>query len=67
MSKQEMTGRAKKLKGRVKEAAGILTGDKAMEREGARDRAAGAIDETLGQARRKVGTFLAGVARSIDK
>lgn len=34
-----------KAKGRIKEAAGALTGDKKLKREGKRDQAAGAIKE----------------------
>lgn len=36
------------LKGRVKEAAGDLTGDKDLEREGKVDQAAGAVKDKVG-------------------
>jgi uncharacterized protein YjbJ (UPF0337 family) len=58
-------GRVRKLKGRVKEAAGIVPGDGTLEREGSRQRAGGALEETLGRARRKAGELVDGVARAI--
>jgi uncharacterized protein YjbJ (UPF0337 family) len=44
----------RKLKGRVKEVAGIMTGNRKLEREGSRQRAGGAVQESVGKARRKV-------------
>jgi uncharacterized protein YjbJ (UPF0337 family) len=55
------------VKGRVKEAAGTLTGNRKLEREGARQRAKGAAQERVGKARRKVGDFVDGVAKAIKK
>ena len=57
----------KKLQGRVKEAVGNITGDSALEREGSGQRAEGAVQESLGKARRKVGKFVDGVAKAIKK
>lgn len=42
------------LKGRVKEAAGDLTGDKDLEREGKVDRASGAVKDKVGDVADKV-------------
>jgi len=67
MTRQETRGKVKRLQGRVKEAAGIMAGDRKLEREGARQRAAGAVDESLGKARRKVGDLVDGVAKAIKK
>jgi uncharacterized protein YjbJ (UPF0337 family) len=41
-------------KGRVKEAAGDVTGDKDLQREGKIDRAAGSVKEKVGDAADKV-------------
>ena len=41
-------------KGRVKEVAGALTGDKDLESEGKADRAAGEIKEKIGDVKDKV-------------
>jgi uncharacterized protein YjbJ (UPF0337 family) len=43
-----------KGKGRVKEAAGDLTGDKDLKREGKVDRAAGGVKDKVGDAADKV-------------
>ena len=67
MMKQEARGKAKKLKGRVKEAVGIITADSALERKGSRERAEGAVQESLGKARRKVGESVDAVAKAIKK
>jgi uncharacterized protein YjbJ (UPF0337 family) len=67
MRQQEARGKAKKLKGRVKQAVGIITGDSAVEREGSRQRAEGTVQESLGKARRKAGEFVDGVAKAIKK
>jgi uncharacterized protein YjbJ (UPF0337 family) len=40
-------GRTNQIKGRVKEAAGVLTGDRKLQLEGQLDRAAGNVEETL--------------------
>lgn len=58
MKQQEARGQMNKLKGRVKEAAGIITGDRNLEKEGAQQRARGAVQETVGKARRKVGELI---------
>jgi uncharacterized protein YjbJ (UPF0337 family) len=50
----EVKGKAENLKGRVKQAAGSLTGDKKLEAEGAVDRAKGAGQEKVGEAKRKL-------------
>ena len=42
------------MKGRVKEAAGDLTGDKDLQREGKVDQAAGTVKDTVGDAADKV-------------
>ncbi len=44
------SGDADKAKGRVKEAAGDLTGDKSLKNEGKVDRASGGIKDKVGDA-----------------
>jgi uncharacterized protein YjbJ (UPF0337 family) len=39
------TGKTQQLKGRVKEAAGVLTGDAKLKREGQLDQAAGRVKQ----------------------
>ena len=55
MNKDEIKGKAENIKGRVKEAAGTLTGNERLESEGASDRAEGALRKEAGEARRKIG------------
>lgn len=50
-----MGSTADKAKGHVKEAAGDLTGDESLEREGKLDRATGEVKEKAGRAKDKVG------------
>jgi uncharacterized protein YjbJ (UPF0337 family) len=49
-----MSGKTEELKGRVKETAGSLTGDKDLESEGKTDRRVGAVKQTLDHAKDKV-------------
>ncbi len=67
MKKQETRGKVKKLKGRVKESVGIITGNRELERKGSRQRTEGAVQESLGKARRKAGEFVAEVGKVIKK
>jgi uncharacterized protein YjbJ (UPF0337 family) len=41
------SGKSDELKGRVKEAAGVLAGDKKLKREGKTDQAAGKIKQKV--------------------
>lgn len=47
------SGKSDEVKGRVKEAAGVLTGDKKMEREGKVDQSAGKLKQALEKAKKK--------------
>ena len=67
MNKQETHGKVNELKGRMKEAAGIITADRELEQKGSQQRAGGEIQESLGKARRKVGEVVGDVAKSIKK
>jgi uncharacterized protein YjbJ (UPF0337 family) len=67
MNKQETGGKVKKLKGRAKEVVGIVTGNKKLERAGSRQKTEGAVQESLGKARRKVGKFVDGVVKAVKK
>ena len=64
---QEMRGKVKKLKGRGKEAVGIIVGDKKLERQGAQERAEGAAQESVGKVRRKTGELVEEIAAAIKK
>ena len=49
-----MSGEADKAKGRTKEAAGALTGDRSLKNEGKVDQAAGDVKEAVGDVADKV-------------
>jgi len=67
MNDDEIKGKAKNIQGRVKEAAGTLTGNKDLESEGAADRGNGAIQEGYGEAKRKVGEAVEDLGDRIKK
>jgi uncharacterized protein YjbJ (UPF0337 family) len=50
----ENRGKLDNIKGRVKQAAGALTGNKRVEAEGAVERVKGAAEEALEKAKRKI-------------
>jgi uncharacterized protein YjbJ (UPF0337 family) len=54
MDKDRIEGVGHQVKGAVKEAAGKLTGDKKTQAEGAAEKAAGKVQNTVGGAKDKV-------------
>ena len=67
MNKDELTGKTDSLKGRVKEAAGVLLDDDKLENEGADERAQGDVHEAIGKARRKVGEAIEDLGNRIKR
>jgi uncharacterized protein YjbJ (UPF0337 family) len=53
--KNQAQGKAEDVKGRVKDAAGGLTGDSEMQAEGKWDRAKGNVRDAAGDIQRRVG------------
>jgi uncharacterized protein YjbJ (UPF0337 family) len=53
-----MSAKTQQWKGRIKQAAGSLTGNKKLEREGRADRRAGEAEEQLTRARGKIGEVI---------
>jgi uncharacterized protein YjbJ (UPF0337 family) len=47
-------GKGNDLKGRIKDAAGALTGDNSLQAEGKMDRAKGKVQDKLGKAEREL-------------
>ncbi len=54
MNKNELGGKMDNLKGRAKEAAGAVTGNKKTQGEGMVERVAGAVRENVGKAEEEV-------------
>jgi len=52
-----MSGKTDRVKGRMKEVLGDLTGNSDLVSEGKTDRLAGDVKETVGRARAKVGQY----------
>jgi len=48
------SGKSDEVKGRVKEAAGALTGDEKLKRQGKADQAAGKLKKAAGKIKEKV-------------
>ena len=67
MSDKNAEGKVDEGKGRVKEAAGSLTGDDSLKNEGKVDRAAGEGKQKLGDATDKVGDAISGAADKAKK
>lgn len=67
MNQDERAGKTENLKGRIKEAAGILIDDENLEKEGSRERTEGEARETIGKARRKVGEALQDLGEKIKR
>lgn len=47
------SGKSDEAKGRVKEAAGVLTGDKKLERKGKADQAGGKLKQAVDKVKKK--------------
>ena len=66
-NKDEMQGKAERLKGRVKEEAGKVLNDDQLEGEGVADQAEGAVQEGFGKGKRKVGEAIQDIGEKIKR
>jgi uncharacterized protein YjbJ (UPF0337 family) len=60
MNKDQKEGTVENIKGRVKQATGVVTGDHDKESQGASERASGAVKKAVGDLRH-------GIAKKLDK
>jgi uncharacterized protein YjbJ (UPF0337 family) len=67
MNKDELDGKAEKLKGKVKQASADLTGDERLHDEGVADEAEGRARESLGRGRRKIGEAVEDLGEQIKR
>ena len=67
MNRDELEGKAKTVKGKIKQAAGHLTDDPILHDEGAADEAEGTVQDTWGRAKRKVGEAIEDVGEAVKK
>lgn len=66
-NKDELRGKADRMKGRAKESIGNLSNDDRLRDEGAADEAAGEIEESFGKSRRKVGDAIKDLGNKIGR
>jgi uncharacterized protein YjbJ (UPF0337 family) len=67
MNRNELEGKAKELKGKVKQAAGDLTNNPDLHDEGVADETAGGTQNAFGRVTRKVGEAIEDVGAAIKK
>ena len=67
MNRDELEGKAKAFKGKVKQAAGDLADDQRLHDEGQLDEAEGKTQDAVGHARRKVGEAIEDIGEVIKK
>jgi uncharacterized protein YjbJ (UPF0337 family) len=67
MNKDELKGKGKQIKGRVKQEVGVRSGNADLVDEGSGDRAAGEVQEGYGKARRKVGEAVERLGRKVKR
>jgi uncharacterized protein YjbJ (UPF0337 family) len=67
MNRDELEGKAKELKGRVKQGVGDLTDDERLHDEGIEDEAEGEVQKGFGKARRKVGETIEDLGEKIKR
>jgi len=66
-NKDEMRGKADRIKGGLKKKAGELRGDEDLRSEGEADEAAGQIQEGFGKGRRKVGDAIKDLGKKVGQ
>jgi uncharacterized protein YjbJ (UPF0337 family) len=67
MNRDELDGKAKQVKGKVKQSVSHLTDDEKLHDEGVADEAEGSVQEGFGRARRKVGEAIKDVGEAVKK
>ena len=67
MNRDELEGKAKVVKGKIKQATGDLTDDPELHDEGVADEVTGKTQDTLARARRKIGQAVKEVGSAIKK
>jgi uncharacterized protein YjbJ (UPF0337 family) len=67
MNRDELDGKAKAMKGKVKQAAGDLTDNERLRDEGVADEAVGTAQDTVGRARRKLGETIEDIGEDIKR
>jgi uncharacterized protein YjbJ (UPF0337 family) len=67
MNKDELDGKARAAKGKLKQGVGELTDNERLRDEGVADEAAGDVQDTLGRGRRKIGEAIEDVGEKLKR
>ena len=66
-NQDELEGKAREAKGKVKQAVGDLTDNERLRNEGVDDEVTGEAQADVGKARRKVGEFIEDIGEDIKR
>ena len=66
-NQDELDGKAREIKGNVKQAIGDLTDDERLRNEGVDDEVLGEAQQDFGKARRKIGEAIEDIGESIKR
>jgi uncharacterized protein YjbJ (UPF0337 family) len=66
-NKDEAEGKAKKIKGKVKDKAGEMINDPELESEGEAERIEGEVQDTYGKVRRKSGEVIEEIGKKVGR
>lgn len=67
MNRDEIKGKARDVKGRIKRASGVLTGNPRLESEGADEQEIGQAQADLGRARESLGRAVEKLGQKIKR
>ena len=67
MNRDEIDGKVKQVKGKVKQGVGDLTDNEELKDEGLADEAEGEVQEGFGTVRRKVGNAVTDLGKKIKR
>lgn len=67
MNKDELDGKARAIKGKIKQGVGDVTDNERLHDEGVADEAVGDTQETLGRGRRKIGEAIEDLGDKLKK
>jgi uncharacterized protein YjbJ (UPF0337 family) len=67
INRDELDGKAKQVKGKVKQGIGDLTDDERLRDEGVADEAEGDVQDSVGKGRRKVGEAIEDIGEKIKR
>ena len=67
MNRDEIKGKAEIVKGKIKQAAGDLSGNQALHDEGVDDEVAGQLQDAFGHEKRKVREAVENIGKSLKR